>query len=117
MTKHPSVKAVSFENLSNKYGTIKFQDLLTDFIAQLNHPTASVAALRTHSGNTPIPFRSVPVFHKVKFTVTNTSDIIDTIVVQPEQSDKHGWLIPPRFDTVLVYGQQHNSIHGEFHLY
>ncbi|KAH9952382.1 hypothetical protein BC827DRAFT_1262644 [Russula dissimulans] len=112
MALHPSVKAVSFNDLSEKYGVIKFQDLITDFITSLNYPNALAAALHTHAANTLIPFRSVPVFHKVKFMATNTSDIIDTVVIWPEQTDTHGQPMPPRFDTVLVHGQQ-DSIYGK----
>ncbi|KAI9436431.1 hypothetical protein H4582DRAFT_2112092 [Lactarius indigo] len=43
MAQHPTFKAVSFEDLAERYGTVDFQDCLADFIAQLNHPGASVA--------------------------------------------------------------------------
>jgi hypothetical protein len=111
MAQNPSVNAVSFDDLSWMYGALDFQDALADFIASVNYPNASAAALHSHAANTSIPFRKVPVFHKVKFTAANTSDIIDTVVIRPEQTDTHGRLIPPRFDTVLVRGRQHNNIH------
>jgi hypothetical protein len=38
---------VSFEDLSEKYGAVDFQDCLADFIAQLNHPDTSAAALHS----------------------------------------------------------------------
>jgi hypothetical protein len=102
------------------YGAVDFQDMLADFIASVNYPNVSAAALHTCAADTSIPFCLVPVFHKVKFTAVNTSEIIDSVVIRPEQTDTYGRLIPMRFDTVLVYGQQCNSIHekkGEFLLY
>jgi hypothetical protein len=113
MAEHPSIKGVSFDDLSKRYGAIDFQDALADFIAHINYPNASAVALHTRAANTLIPFRSVPVFHKIKFTAANTSDVIDTVLIWPEQKDAYGRVVPPRFDTVLVRGQQHNRIHGK----
>jgi hypothetical protein len=87
MSQHPSLKAVSFNNLANKYGAINFQDALADFIAQINHPQVSVTALRALAENTLLLFCSVPVFHKIKFISTCDSKIIDTVHVWPDQRD------------------------------
>jgi hypothetical protein len=86
---------------------LNFQDTLADFIAQLNYPGASRAALANHAHNTHIPFSYVPVYHKIKFTRSGDSnlkkpEIVDAVFVQPEQKTKHGWIIPACFDTVLV---------------
>ena len=113
MAQHPSVKAVSFADLSMKYGAMDFQDALADYIVSVNYPGLSTAMLRAHSGDTSIPFQTVPVFHKVKFTAAGTSDIIDSVLVRLKQTDGHGRVIPPRFDTILVRGRQLNSIHGK----
>jgi hypothetical protein len=99
MARHPSLKSVSFDDLAHKYGAIDFQDALADFIAQTNHPTTSGAALAALAANTLIPFRSVPVHHKIKFANSAGSEIIDTIQIRPEQKDKRGRPIPSRFDT------------------
>ncbi|KAH8976593.1 hypothetical protein EDB92DRAFT_1938543 [Lactarius akahatsu] len=71
MTRHPSQKA----------------DALADFIAWINHPQASATALRALAEDTLLPFRSVPVYHKIKF-----------------QRDARGRVIPSRFDMVIVHG-------------
>ncbi|KAF8264336.1 hypothetical protein EI94DRAFT_1703320 [Lactarius quietus] len=113
MAKHPSVKAVSFNDLAHNYGAVDFQDALADFIAQTNHPTISGAMLFKLAANTLIPFRSVPVYHKIKFSTSNGSEIVDSIQIQPEQKDKHGCPIPSRFDTVLVRGKDPDTgAHG-----
>jgi hypothetical protein len=112
MTQHPTVKAVSFNTLAEKYGAVEFQDTLADYIAQVNHPGASAATLRARAADTLIPFRSVPVFHKIKFTVNE--EIVDAIHVRPEQVDASGCTTPPRFDTALVRSQR--STHREWFL-
>ncbi|KAN0134199.1 hypothetical protein V8E53_007971 [Lactarius tabidus] len=98
-------KAVSFDDLAYKYGAIDFQDALADFIAQTNNPTASGASLSALAADTLIPFRTVPVHHRIKFTNKDGSEIVDSVLVRPEQKDTRGRLVPSRFDTVLVRGK------------
>ncbi|KAI9448874.1 hypothetical protein BJY52DRAFT_1206479 [Lactarius psammicola] len=111
MTQHPTLKAVSFDDLAQKYGAIDFQDALADFIARTNHPTASAATLSALAADTLIPFRSVPVHHRIKFSNLDNSEIVDAIQVRPEQKDMRGRAIPSRFDTVLVRGKS-QVMHG-----
>ena len=89
MARNPTLKAVSFDDLSVKYGAINFQDCLADYIAQVNNPGASVTVLHARAADTLLPFRSVPVFHRIKFSTSNTnkSEICDSVVVWPEQLD------------------------------
>lgn len=115
MTRHPTVTAVSYEELSEKYGAVDFQDCLADFVAQLNHPGASTAALRSRAADTLLPFRRVPVFHRIKFVSRRSSDdfeVVDGVVVRPEQNDARGRTMPARFDTVLVRGRHGDVMHG-----
>ena len=102
MARHPSAKAVSFDDLELAYGALNFQDALADFVAQVNYPEARGSTLRSRAEDTLIPFRGVPVFHVVKFTETDESEIIDSVHARPEQRDKRGRIVPSRFDTVLV---------------
>ncbi|KAH9041565.1 hypothetical protein EDB85DRAFT_2242145 [Lactarius pseudohatsudake] len=102
MARNPSLKAVSFNDLADKYGAFDFQDALADFIARLNHPQASATALRGLAEDTLLPFRHVPVFHKIKFVSTPDLDIIDVVHVWPDQKDARRRTIPSRFDTVIV---------------
>src|SRR6266702_113346 len=114
MSRNPSIKAVSFDTLAERYGAVDFQDALADYIAEVNHPGASAATLRARAADTLLPFRSIPVFHRIKFTSTSNSDnseIVDSVVIRPEQNDTHGSVVPSRFDTVLVRGR-HQAIHG-----
>ncbi|KAH8976821.1 hypothetical protein EDB92DRAFT_2012952 [Lactarius akahatsu] len=109
MTQHPTVKAVTFDELAASYGAVDFQDALADFIALVNYPGASVATLRTRAADTLLPFRSVPVFHRIKYSSSETSEdseIVDSAVIRPEQKDARGCTVPQRFDTVLVRGNR-----------
>src|ERR1700761_1205664 len=45
MTQHPSVKAVSFDDLAQKYGVIKFQDALGNFITAYKSMTGTAATI------------------------------------------------------------------------
>jgi hypothetical protein len=115
MAKAPTLKAVSFDVLAQKYGAIDFQDALADFIAQTNHPTASAAALSALASNTLIPFRAVSVHHRIKFSTSNGSKIIDSITVRPDQKDLRSRPVPSRFDTALIHGKsphQDGLVHG-----
>ncbi|KAI9454588.1 hypothetical protein BJY52DRAFT_1205245 [Lactarius psammicola] len=114
MTLHPTVNAVTFGELAASYGAVDFQDALADFIALINYPSASAAALHTWAADTLLPFQSVPVFNQVKFASREGSEdskIVDSVVIRPEQKDTHGRTVPEWFDTVLVHGGQ-DIMHG-----
>ena len=113
------MKAVSFNDLADKYRALDFQDALADFIAQINHPQASATALKALAEDTLLPFRAVPVFHKIKFVSTRDSEIVDSVQVRPDQRDTRGRLIPSRFDTVIVRGEPQGGARnkGKFKLY
>jgi hypothetical protein len=123
MTRNPSNRRVYFEKLAQDYGAVYFQDAIGDFIAKVNNPGASTGTLNNQARNTLIPFRSVSVFHKVKFSRvgsnTSESDIVDVVHVRPEQTDSQGRAVPARFDTVLVRGKQDNihGVNGRHHFY
>jgi hypothetical protein len=113
MTRYPSVYRVSFDDLALKYGAIDFQDALGDFIATCKSSTASAATIRAQGAETLIPFRAVPVYHKVKLVSNdqsdNNSEIIDVIHARPDHEDSQGRLIPARFDTVFVQSSSHSE--------
>jgi hypothetical protein len=115
MARMAPLKAVPFDDLAQKYGAIDFQDALADFIARINHPTASGVMLSNLASNTLIPFCSVHVHHRIKFKNSDGSEIVDSIQVRPEQKDTRGRQIPARFNTVLVRGKspsQDGLVHG-----
>ena len=112
MARNPSAKAVSFDDLARRYGAVDFQDALTDFVAHINLPDASAAAQRTQAADMLIPFQSVPIYHKIKFTSNHTSEILDVVHVWPKQRDARRHVIPSRFDTVIVRGTSQGQVRG-----
>jgi hypothetical protein len=120
---HPSVNRVSYDDLAEKYRAIDFQDALADFIAACNPNAHSAASIRNRGAETLIPFRKVPVYHKVKFVANVSScdgskpEIVDAVLARPEQTDSQGRVVPARFDTVLVnsssHGERTNSLKGK----
>ena len=112
MARNPSAKAVSFDDLTRRYGAAYFQDALADFVAHINYPDASAAARRARAADTLIPFRAVPVYHKIKFTSNATLDIINAVHVRPEQRDIHGRIVPSWFDTVIIEGLSPGRVCG-----
>jgi hypothetical protein len=123
LAQHPSVNRVNYDDLALKYGAIGFQDALGDFIATYNSTSRSATSIRTRGAETLIPFRTVPVYHKVKFVAdasdhnSSKPDIVDAVLARPEQTDSQGRVVPARFDTVLVrsssHGERVNSLRGK----
>jgi hypothetical protein len=108
MARNPTFKAVGIRDIIGKYGAVDFLDALADFIAGLNHPLASAQELLRQGEDTLIPFSRVPVHHNMKFTKSGDgkqSEVIDAVHARPDQRDSRGWIIPSRFDTVLVEGR------------
>ncbi|KAJ6573665.1 hypothetical protein B0H10DRAFT_2236943 [Mycena sp. CBHHK59/15] len=83
MTKHPSQKFVSFNTLVQDYGATYFRDAIARYVVATNNPGFSAREVETYSSNLSMPFRAVPVYHKIK----------------QKFSGAH---VPARFDTVLV---------------
>jgi hypothetical protein len=86
--------------------------MLADFITQVNSPEASETALWHCTHNIHILFSGIPIYHNIKFSKSSELKefkIVDAVHVQPEQKDAKGWIIPARFDTVLVNGKELNG--------
>ena len=99
MARTPERRQVIFDALAMNYGALDFQDMLAEFIAQLNHPGVSGSALRDHAHDTHIPFTCVSVYHKIKFTKNGNYNmeklgIVDAVHIRPEQKDSRGRIIP-----------------------
>ena len=110
------VKLVTFNDLARNYGAINFQDELADFITGINQLGASVSTLLQRAQDVHIPFRSVPVFHNIKFTKCKPSgdlEISDSVHAQPEGVG------PARFDTVVVRQDRPNDQRnkGKYYIY
>ena len=109
MTRHPSAKAITLEQLSSRYGASNFQDCLKRFVAKCNHPTASATDVRRIAATVPLwHISKVAVWHKAKFweadyaLYRHASDEYDVLHATPARRDKRGKLIAGRFDVALV---------------
>lgn len=116
ITRHPSVCAVRLAQLPSKYGATYFRDALARFVVSVNHPDLSPAEVEKESASIFFPFNTVSAFHKIKFWVQDPhglslpgSEIRDVIHVTPARKNKHGAVIPGRFDTALVRTPVNNT--------
>src|SRR5712672_2288422 len=88
MAQNPTIKAVSFDDLAKKYGAVDFLDALAHFVAQFNRPGATAASLLAQGANILLPFRTVSVFHKIKFSSASSApnpeerNIVDSVDAQ-----------------------------------
>jgi len=111
LTKWPSVKAVDLDDLVNRYSATFFREALRRYLVLSKNTSTSLTRhqLEQQTLYTDIPFTSLPVFHKLKFTTTANADsdeakliTSDAIHARPERRSKRGTLIPARFDTALL---------------
>ncbi|KAG6825399.1 hypothetical protein H0H92_003822, partial [Tricholoma furcatifolium] len=107
LTKHPSVRGgVSFERLAAEYGAPYFRIALARYVALVNAPDLRADQVERRIWTVHIPFRTVHVWHKIKFLrtdpFTGRSTTSDSIHVRPAKKDHHNNLIPGRFDTALI---------------
>ena len=108
MTKHPSRKAVPFEELRNEYSAPFIEDALARFIVRHNNPTWTKAQIEASANDVDLPFRTLPVYHHAKFWLGDTghyrllSTEMDTVYAIHARKDKLGRPLAAEFDTVLV---------------
>ncbi|KAJ3007938.1 hypothetical protein NUW54_g3348 [Trametes sanguinea] len=109
MSRHPSVKAVSLDDVFSKYGATYFRDALARFVAALNDPSLSENQVELASGGVYLPFNKVPVYHKIRFALKDIDgfgvthyNAQDVAHVRPARVAKYGAAVAGRFDTVLV---------------
>ncbi|KAH7926058.1 hypothetical protein BV22DRAFT_1104530 [Leucogyrophana mollusca] len=110
MTKHPSSKGVTFEKVIRDYGAAFFTEALARYVILVTQPELPRAQFERAAASVILPFRSVWVYHKIKFHAINSlghtdpSVTVDSVHVQPERKDRRRRVVPARFDTVLVNG-------------
>ncbi|KAF8176925.1 hypothetical protein BJ912DRAFT_1024283 [Pholiota molesta] len=109
MTKHPTVAAVSLDDIREKYGASHFESALARFVVQYQHPTYSKAQVAASAASFHIPFYQIPVFHRLKFWSNDVyaldplaQNIVDSLHVEPAHFDKYNKVVPGRFDVALV---------------
>ncbi|KAG1873158.1 hypothetical protein F4604DRAFT_1654403 [Suillus subluteus] len=112
MAKHPSVKAVTLEKLANEYGATYFRESLARFVVKATLPpntTITSRQLEDRAADVYLPFRTLPVFHKVKWISVdvrghgNTPVTLDSVHARPGCSKPFASdSVASRFDTAFI---------------
>jgi hypothetical protein len=68
MPKHPSVNSVSLDSLAHNYSAKYIRDALAHYIVATNHPTWTACQVEDAMLDTFLPFRTLPIFHKIKYS-------------------------------------------------
>jgi hypothetical protein len=110
MTKHPTVKSVSFDKVITDYGATFFKAAFARFVVQTINPSFTRNQIENAISNVQFYFSTVQVYHKIKFCakypaqVDHESKTLDSIHVKPARKDpkRHRQIISGRFDTVLI---------------
>ena len=121
ITKYPSRKCVTLEELETSYGTHSIEDALVEYFVRLLNKGVQMTRNQIEVANESwdIPFQSVAVFHKLKFWNCNghafsgRTEVLNTIHIRLEWTNKQGKQVPGWFDTALVKeAPQGNGIKG-----
>ncbi|KAG1895817.1 uncharacterized protein F5891DRAFT_1130501 [Suillus fuscotomentosus] len=109
---HLSVKSVPIQKLVMEYGATYFREALARYVAQLHHPHEATTRHRLEdlAATIHLPFRTLPVYHVVKWRSVDPqghSDLcvtVDSVHVKPRRvaTSQTGTDVPARFDTVLI---------------
>ncbi|KAF9787519.1 hypothetical protein BJ322DRAFT_1003262 [Thelephora terrestris] len=109
LTKSPSKPAVDLDEIVTEYRAVFFHQALRRYLVVLNHSGPQLTRNQVERAILfmKLPFTSVAVYHKLKFTKPADSGrtknlTLDAIYVRPERQSKKGLTIPARFDTALV---------------
>jgi Plavaka transposase len=106
MTIHPSARSVSLETFETDYGAQHFRAALRRYVVLLNAPHTSAAQVERRLWDIHLPFRHLPVWHRIKYLrtdiYTGVTLTADTIHAHPWKFDTRGHHVPGRFDTALI---------------
>ena len=108
LTKWPSARAVNFDDIISRYGAKFFREALRRYIVVTHSdPSLTKSQLEHRILYVNLPFATVPVYHRLKFTAPGDSALakritLDSIHARPERQTKKGTKIPARFDTALL---------------
>ena len=94
------------DEIVTKYGAVFFREVLCQHLVLSQHSGSQLTQNQLEHAimYKSLPFTSVAVYHKLKFTnfVDSKHVTLDAIYVRPERKSKKGLMIPARFDTALV---------------
>ncbi|KAG0700528.1 hypothetical protein DFH29DRAFT_983054 [Suillus ampliporus] len=101
LAKHPSVKQVTFASLADQYGTTHFQAAVARFVVQVVQPDLTARQSEEAACHVNLPFQSVAVFHKVRYSTVADDGMlndvtVDAIHARPARRDCHNRKVPVR---------------------
>lgn len=109
MTMYPTLQAVSLKTIQEQYGAMHFNAALSRFIRRCQNPDLPADQIEILAHTLHIPFAKLPVYHRLKWVSRDISSlnpddhaVVDSIHVEPSRIDKHGAVIPGRFDTAMI---------------
>lgn len=105
MMNWPTLKSVRISTLQTSYGASLFVPALCRFIAQFRYRTGTAAQIEEAALDVALPFRLVPVFHRIKFINTDfhPTETLDSIHAYPQIRTSSGKITREgRFDTALI---------------
>ncbi|KAI0083523.1 hypothetical protein BDY19DRAFT_900159 [Irpex rosettiformis] len=108
VAKTPNVRAVSFDDIADKYGAPDIVNALASFVARTCFPNATRNQLRDAANQVHVPRYKVPTFYNIKISHpsadedSSTSTTTEIVHVRPAFSDTRARAVAGRFDTVLV---------------
>ncbi|KAF7792382.1 hypothetical protein EIP86_003419 [Pleurotus ostreatoroseus] len=108
MTKQPSERGVTFEQLEELFGATFFLEAFAEFIVKTKMPGISNKQAQKLATTTPVPFNTVSVYHKARFWLGDPNnhrimaDEWDVLHCRHEYDNAKGELVAGRFDTALV---------------
>ncbi|THH32704.1 hypothetical protein EUX98_g1491 [Antrodiella citrinella] len=108
LTKRPSTKLLSFDDIAKTYGAVDIINALCDFIAPYRDPLLTGTRLQHAAADLRLPFNALALYHKIRFSVPSpqpwleAEDVYDVAHVRPGYTDSQDRDIESRFDAVLV---------------
>lgn len=131
IARYPSVKCLPFKKAAEQYGADSFERVLREFIIKRINPHLSDRQVSDHVDATidaPLPFRTVPVFHRLKFWHPDAlfregewiQDLPDSIVARPAYPDTQRREVQGQFRTALIdeYGRgEHIGVQSTCYLW
>ena len=106
MTSAPSVRNISLDALETEYGAQHFRTALRCYVLLSTSPHLTTAQLERGLWDIHLPFRHLPVWHRIKYLrtefYTDLTQTVDSIHAYPQRVDVRGQPVPCRFDTALI---------------
>ncbi|VDC05421.1 unnamed protein product, partial [Peniophora sp. CBMAI 1063] len=105
ITNEPSVRALTCEKAEQRYGAVDFERVLKEYLLKLQRPKDSDRLIGRLAKTWPLPFRTFPAYHRLKFW-------------HPDALERDGEFVPELPDSVIARPQyrdtQRRKVHGQF---